>query len=118
MWLQVRLAGDVAIRMAAKVMFEQRQWHHQRHDAGAVLADQLLHFLFFIAAQGAFEVATEVLQYIAVGATGGALFQGCHQLAEVVRCQFGHIVLGEIAEQLSEGFVAHRVGGHQQVLVA
>ncbi len=43
--LQVRLLRDVAVRVLAKVMLEQRQRHHQRHDAVAVLADDGLHFL-------------------------------------------------------------------------
>lgn len=72
MRLQVGLLRDVAIRVLAKVVFEQGKGHHQRHDAVAVLADDGLHFLLVVGADGLLEVAADVLQHVGVSATGGA----------------------------------------------
>ncbi len=75
MRLQVNLLRNVRIRMEAEVMLEQRQRHHQRHDAEAVLADDVLHFLFVIGADCLFQVTADVQQNVAVGAACGAFFQ-------------------------------------------
>ena len=75
MRLQVNLLRDVSIRVLAEVVLEQGQWHHQRHDALAVLADDVLHFLFVFGADDLLEVTADVLQDVGVGAPRGALFQ-------------------------------------------
>jgi len=99
-------------------MLEQGQRHDQWHDAVQVLANQLLDFLLVLRADGLLEVATDMLQHVGVGAAGGAFFQGFHQLAEVVRGNGSRVLLAEVAEQSAEGFVLHRVMGHQLVFVA
>ena len=75
MRLQVNLLRDVRIGVLAKVMLEQRQRHHQRHDALAVLADDVDHFLFVFGADRLFQVTADVLQNVAMGAARGAFFQ-------------------------------------------
>jgi len=100
-------------------MLEQGQRHHQRHDALVILADDCLHFLFVIRADGLLEVAADVLQHIGVGAAGGALFQAGHQVAEIAG---GHLVEvdvpGHAAEAVAQALVVHQAVGHQQILVA
>ncbi|MNP47742.1 hypothetical protein D3C76_1418120 [compost metagenome] len=99
-------------------MLEQRQRHHQRHDALAVLTDEVLHFLLVLGAEGFFQVTAQVMQHIGVGAAGGTFLQGGHQLAEVARPEFLRVGLAHVAQQIAEDFVLHRVVGHQQVFVA
>ena len=99
-------------------MTQQGQRYHQRDHAAAVLGDQVLQFGAFLTAQVLLEVAAQVLQHIAVSATGGRAAQGAHQLTEIAGGQLVQILLAEVAQQAAEGLLLLRVGGHQQVLVA
>ena len=118
MRLQVNLLRDVRIRVLAEVVLEQGHGDHQWHDAVAVLANNVLHFLFVFGAYRLFEITADVLQDIAVGAPRGALFQGCHQLAEIARADGVRLCLTHGAQQVAQGFVLHRVMSHQLVFVA
>ena len=69
-------------------------------------------------AQVLFQIAAQVLQHVAVGATGGRAAQGAHQLTEIAGGQLVQVLLAEVAQQAAEGLLLLRVGGHQQVLVA
>ncbi|MNP25130.1 hypothetical protein D3C76_1179240 [compost metagenome] len=62
----------VGIGMTAQVMLEQRQRHHQRHDAVVVLVDQLPDFQFVVFAQHLAQITAQVQQHIAVVAAAGA----------------------------------------------
>ena len=104
--------------MAVEVMTQQRQRHHQRDHAAAVLGDQVLQFGALGTAQVLFQIAAQVLQHIAVGATGGRAAQGAHQLTEIAGGQLVQVLLAEVAQQAAEGLLLLRVGGHQQVFVA
>ncbi|MNI72569.1 hypothetical protein D3C73_1285200 [compost metagenome] len=84
----------------------------------AVLADDVLHFLFVFGADRLFQVTTDVLQDIGMGAARGAFLQGGHQFAEIAWTQFPGIAAAHVAQQMAEDFVVHRVVGHQQVFVA
>lgn len=74
MRLQVNLLRDVRIGVLAKVMLEQRQRHHQRHYAEAVLIDDVHHFLFVFGADHLFQITADVQQHVAVRAARGAFF--------------------------------------------
>ena len=70
MRLQIGLARYVEIGMSTEMVLEQGHGHHQWDVAKAVLLDQLLQFLLFRAAQGALQVARQMLQHITMTAAG------------------------------------------------
>ncbi|MNG24301.1 hypothetical protein D3C84_1090150 [compost metagenome] len=78
----------------------------------------MLYFLLVLGVDGALQVTAQVMQHIGVGAAGGTFLQGGHQLAEVARPEFLRVGLAHVAQQIAQGFVLHRVVGHQQVFVA
>ncbi|MNO09085.1 hypothetical protein D3C81_2320570 [compost metagenome] len=54
------------------MVFEQGQRNHQRDDPLLVLVDDVLQLGLVLLRQCVLEVATEVLQYVAMGAAAGA----------------------------------------------
>ncbi|MNP48471.1 hypothetical protein D3C76_1425940 [compost metagenome] len=84
--------------MAIEVVLEQGERDYQRDQAGAVLFDQVLDLGFLVAVQMALEVAAEVLQHVAVAASGGALLQGRHQRREVARADLLRRMFADTAE--------------------
>ena len=101
MRLHVHLQRHIRIRVLAEMVFEQGQRHDQGHDPLMVLADQLLDFLFVFGADGLLEVASQVLKYVGVGATGRALLERGHQVAEILWSDVFRITAAHAAEHFA-----------------
>ena len=90
--LQVGLLDHVVMGMAAEVMLEQCQGHHQWNNTAVILLDQALHFFFIRRAQRILQITKQVIQDVAVGSPGSATLECAHYTLEVVRAQLLWIV--------------------------